>query len=145
MLKVSNNIIKMTKGDSAVFNVDIAFADGTPYIIKSGSTFMNGLPPFLPSIRNSQGRVYGVFVTRRSRLGSIPLFFIAKIVSLSLSGRLHIQSLPPKFSRNAAAEQISSSLHSTSCLAISSAGATLFMPLSAALYGGFIVTTSIEA
>lgn len=36
MLKVSNNIIKITKGDSAVFNVDIAFADGTPYIIKSG-------------------------------------------------------------------------------------------------------------
>ena len=36
MLKVSNNIIKITKGDSAVFNVDIAFADGTPYILKTG-------------------------------------------------------------------------------------------------------------
>ena len=36
MLKFVNNIIKITKGDSAVFNVDIAYADGTPYIIKSG-------------------------------------------------------------------------------------------------------------
>ena len=36
MLKFVNNIIKITNGDSAVFNVDIAYADGTPYIIKSG-------------------------------------------------------------------------------------------------------------
>ena len=38
MLKVSNNIIKMTKGDSAMFNVAITYADGTPYELKSGDT-----------------------------------------------------------------------------------------------------------
>lgn len=38
MLKVSNNIIKITKGDSAMFNVAITYADGTPYELKSGDT-----------------------------------------------------------------------------------------------------------
>ena len=38
MLKISNNIIKMTKGDSAMFNVAITYADGTPYEMKSGDT-----------------------------------------------------------------------------------------------------------
>lgn len=36
MLKIVNDIIRITKGDSAVFNVDIAFADGTPYALKTG-------------------------------------------------------------------------------------------------------------
>ena len=36
MLKDPNNITKITKGHPAVFNVDIAFADATPNIIKSG-------------------------------------------------------------------------------------------------------------
>ena len=38
MLKIVNDIIKLTKGDSAMFNVAITYADGTPYELKSGDT-----------------------------------------------------------------------------------------------------------
>ena len=36
MLKIVNDIVKLTKGDSAMFNVAIAFADGTPYELQPG-------------------------------------------------------------------------------------------------------------
>lgn len=36
MLKIANNIIKLTKGDSAMFNVAITLFDGTPYELKPG-------------------------------------------------------------------------------------------------------------
>lgn len=36
MLKIVNDIVKLTKGDSAMFNVSITFADGTPYELKPG-------------------------------------------------------------------------------------------------------------
>lgn len=36
MLKIVNDIIKLTKGDSAMFSVSISFADGSPYELKSG-------------------------------------------------------------------------------------------------------------
>ena len=36
MLKIVNDIVKLTKGDSAMFNVAITFADGTPYELQPG-------------------------------------------------------------------------------------------------------------
>ena len=36
MFEIKNNFIKITKGDSAAFNIDITFADGTPYELKQG-------------------------------------------------------------------------------------------------------------